>query len=272
MPHPMFKISIAASPFSFSPLSRKVRRGVIAVGAVSAFAFACQKRPEPEPAPKPAATPAAAQASVTPSTPSPAPKPAAPSSKLSPPDDPTGGEFTLEQATAGLTGTGKLRASIETDLGTLECELYEKEAPVTVANFVGLARGTRPWKKAGKWVTTPLYDGTVFHRVVKGFMIQGGDPDGNGTGGPGYFIKNEIIPGAKHERGVLSMARRMDRDSAGSQFFVMDGKAPHLDGGYAIFGKCNSDAVIDKLSGVPVQGESSVNPTKIKTIEITRSE
>src|SRR5690606_25069847 len=134
--------------------------------------------------------------------------------------------FSLEDATAGLTGTGPLKATIDTDLGALDCDLYEKDAPNTVANFVGLARGTRPWKKGGQWVKTPLYDGTVFHRVVKGFMIQGGDPNGNGTGGPGYTIKRELIPGAKHERGNLSMARTYLPDSAGSQFFVMDGRAP----------------------------------------------
>lgn len=176
----------------------------------------------------------------------------------------------MADATAGLTGEGKLKAAIETDQGTLDCELYEKEAPITVANFVGLARGTRPWKKGSEWVKTPLYDGTVFHRVVKGFMIQGGDPAGNGSGGPGYMIKNEIIPGAKHQRGILSMARRPDPDSAGSQFFVMDGVSPNLDGGYAIFGKCGPDAVIEKLASVPVSGEQSVTPSKIKTVKISR--
>lgn len=190
---------------------------------------------------------------------------------MNPPDDPTHGEFTLAQATEGLTGSGKLLATIETDLGALECELYEDKAPITVANFVGLARGTRPWKKGSEWVKTPLYDGTVFHRVVKGFMIQGGDPDGNGTGGPGYMIKNEIIPGAIHERGILSMARRGDHvDTAGSQFFVMDGRSPHLDGGYAIFGKCTPDAVIEKMASVEVRGEQSVHPTKLKTVKIHR--
>ncbi len=233
------------------------------------LAAACQRRAAPEPAGKAAPTspPAAVTAAAKPAA---APKPTKPAPRLSPPDDPTGGQFSLDDATAGLAGTGPLRALIQTDLGALDCELYEKDAPITVANFVGLARGTRPWKKGGEWVKTPLYDGTVFHRVVKGFMIQGGDPDGNGTGGPGYFIKNEIIPGVKHERGVLSMARRMDRDSAGSQFFVMDGKSPHLDGGYAVFGKCGPDAVVEKLASVPVQGEQSVNPTKIKSIQITR--
>lgn len=267
MARSMFKISQVSWFSNISPLAPQTYRTLGCVALASMVAVGCQKRaaPEPTPASKPAAT-----------TPTPAPvvsapaKPAKPTAKLSPPDDPTGGEFTMADATAGLTGEGKLKAAIETDLGTLDCELYEKEAPITVANFVGLARGTRPWKKAGEWVKTPLYDGTVFHRVVKGFMIQGGDPAGNGSGGPGYMIKNEIIPGAKHQRGILSMARRPDPDSAGSQFFVMDGASPNLDGGYAIFGKCGPDAVIEKLAGVPVMGEQSATPSKIKTIKISR--
>ena len=187
------------------------------------------------------------------------------------PGDPVKGQFTLEDATKGLPGSGALQATIQTDLGDLKCELYEDKAPITVANFVGLARGTRPWKKGGEWVRKPLYDGTVFHRVVKGFMIQGGDPNGNGTGGPGYEIPDEIWPGAKHdERGLLCMANR-GKDTNGSQFFIMDGKAAHLDGGYTIFGKCGPDSLIEKLASVKVQGQKAVNPTQVKTVQITRA-
>src|SRR5262249_48835904 len=102
--------------------------------------------------------------------------------------DPAGGKFELEEALKGLSSKGTLYTQLETSMGTFTCELYEKQAPKTVANFVGLARGKRPWKdpKTGQWVTKPLYDGTVFHRVIPEFMIQGGDPLGNGTGDPGY--------------------------------------------------------------------------------------
>ena len=108
-------------------------------------------------------------------------------------------------------------------------ELYPAKAPNTVANFISLAN-------------KGFYDGLIFHRVIPGFMIQGGCPDGNGMGGPGYSIKGEFSQnGVKndlaHDRGVLSMARAMDPDSAGSQFFIMVEKAPHLDGQYAAFGK-----------------------------------
>ena len=111
----------------------------------------------------------------------------------------------------------------------MKAELYPAVAPNTVNNFISLAR-------------SGFYDGLIFHRVIPGFMIQGGDPDGAGTGGPGYSIKGEFAQnGVKnellHTRGVLSMARTMDPDSAGSQFFVMVADAPHLDGGYAAFGK-----------------------------------
>jgi peptidyl-prolyl cis-trans isomerase A (cyclophilin A) len=107
--------------------------------------------------------------------------------------DPAGGKFTLEEATAQLPPGGKLGARIVTSLGVLTCELHDDRAPVTVANFVGLARGLRPFKtESGKWVKRPAYDGTTFHRVIKGFMIQGGDPKGNGMGEPGYVIPDEI--------------------------------------------------------------------------------
>ena len=108
-------------------------------------------------------------------------------------------------------------------------ELYEDIAPITVENFEKLAN-------------EGFYDGLKFHRVIPGFMIQGGDPDGKGTGGPGYTIKGEFTANGfkndlKHTRGVLSMARAMDPNSAGSQFFIMVADAPHLDGQYASFGK-----------------------------------
>ncbi len=112
---------------------------------------------------------------------------------------------------------------------TFTAELYPEIAPLTVASFVSL-------------IQSGFYDGLIFHRVIPGFMIQGGDPTGTGTGGPGYHIKGEFAANGvtnplKHNRGVLSMARSMMKDSAGSQFFVMHKDAPHLDGQYAAFGK-----------------------------------
>ena len=113
--------------------------------------------------------------------------------------------------------------------GIIKAELYPEVAPNTVNNFISL-------------INKGFYNGVIFHRVIPGFMIQGGDPKGMGIGGPGYSIKGEFTQNCfqndlKHDRGVLSMARTMDPDSAGSQFFVMVAKAPHLDGQYAAFGK-----------------------------------
>ena len=124
-------------------------------------------------------------------------------------------------------------------------ELYPDVAPNTVNNFISL-------------VKKGYYDGLIFHRVIEGFMIQGGDPKGNGTGGPGYSIRGEFSKNGfkndlKHKRGVISMARSMMPNSAGSQFFIMHKDSPHLDGQYAAFGAVvDGMAVIDKIAGVNV--------------------
>ncbi len=126
----------------------------------------------------------------------------------------------------------------------VEIELYPEIAPETVKNFE-------------KLVKDGFYDGLIFHRVIPGFMVQGGDPNGTGTGGPGYTIKGEFSNNGfkndlKHERGVISMARAMDPNSAGSQFFIMTDDAPHLDGDYAAFGKVISGMdEIDKIVNAP---------------------
>ncbi len=123
----------------------------------------------------------------------------------------------------------------------IKAELYPETAPNTVNNFISL-------------VKKGFYDGIIFHRVIKGFMIQGGDPTGTGMGGPGYSIKGEFAANGvknelRHDRGVLSMARAMAPDSAGSQFFIMHEKAPHLDGQYAAFGKVvEGIEAVDKIA------------------------
>lgn len=132
---------------------------------------------------------------------------------------------------------------IDTNVGEIKAELYPDVAPVTVRNFIDL-------------IKKGFYNGLTFHRVIEGFMIQGGCPKGNGTGGPGYCIKGEFRANGvkndlKHERGVLSMARAMDPDSAGSQFFIMHETSPHLDGQYAAFGKVTDGMnVVDKIATV----------------------
>ena len=127
------------------------------------------------------------------------------------------------------------------DGGVIRAELYPETAPNTVNNFISL-------------IKKGFYDGVIFHRVIPGFMIQGGDPTGTGTGGPGYDIKGEFSRNVftnnlKHTAGVLSMARAMDPDSAGSQFFIMHEDAPHLDGQYAAFGKVTEGMdVVDRIA------------------------
>ncbi len=241
--------------------------------AFAVIAGACQSTPaEPEsrPVQKAAEPDSTSPAATPPPPPVPAPPPEKPPAPVSP-DDPLHGKFSLDDATAGLAGKGPLSAEIDTELGKLECDLYDDKAPITVANFIGLARGLRPFKAPdGKWTKKPAYDGTTFHRVIKGFMIQGGDPSGTGAGEPGYAIPDEKWPGATHDkRGLLCMANR-GPNTNGQQFFITDAAAPHLDSGYTIFGKCGPDAVMDKLAGVPVQGDHSVTPTKIKKITIKR--
>ena len=131
----------------------------------------------------------------------------------------------------------------------LRLELYPETAPISVNNFISL-------------IHKKFYDGLIFHRVIKGFMIQGGCPEGTGMGGPGYCIKGEFAQNGvenplKHTEGVLSMARSMDPDSAGSQFFIMHKKAPHLDGSYAAFGKVIEGMdVVNKIAEVSTESQS----------------
>ena len=147
---------------------------------------------------------------------------------------------------------------LETTSGDILIELYADKAPATVENFL-------------KYVNEGFYANTIFHRVIKGFMIQGGDPDGTGMGGPGYSIKGEFAQNGVennlvHDAGVLSMARAMHPDSAGSQFFIMHKDAPHLDGAYAAFGKIVEGMdVVDKIAGVRTAAFSTfaVNPLGI---------
>jgi len=254
-----------------------LKQGLAALATCSSLAVAagaCRSTPaEPESRSvlKPAPQDTAAAASTTPATPPASPPPVQTPKPPVSEDDPAHGKFSLEDATEKLPGKGPLVAEIETDAGKLVCDLYEDKAPISVANFVGLARGLRPFKAPdGKWTKKPAYDGTTFHRVIKGFMIQGGDPSGTGAGEPGYVIPDEIWAGAAHDqRGLLCMANR-GPNTNGQQFFITDAAARHLDGGYTIFGKCGPDGVIEKLASVPVRGDHSETPSKIKKISIKR--
>lgn len=142
-----------------------------------------------------------------------------------------------------------LYAQMETSKGNMTIELFEEDAPLTVANFVGLAEGTKENK--AKPLGTPYYDGIIFHRVIKDFMIQGGDPDGKGTGGPGYDFEDEFFSDRKHDtKGVLSMANA-GPGTNGSQFFITEVATPWLDGRHTVFGKVIEGLeVVDTIANV----------------------
>ena len=149
------------------------------------------------------------------------------------------------------------------DGGVIRLELYPDIAPITVDNFVSL-------------VKKGFYDGLIFHRVISGFMIQGGDPQGTGMGGPGYTIKGEfksngVVNNIRHERGVISMARSMMPDSAGSQFFIMHADAPHLDGQYAAFGRViEGIEEVDKIASTRTsRGDRPLNDQRMKKVTVT---
>ena len=184
--------------------------------------------------------------------------------------DPTGGadKFTLEMALAGYptTAMGTLKAAITTEHGVIVCTLDEKLAPVTVANFVGLARGTRPVMAGGAWTLKRFYDGLKWHRVISGFVIQGGDPKGTGSGGPGYDIpvENHI----KEPLGTLAMAGSSPTSPSGSQFYVVIGTGPAAD--YNVFGKCDVE-VAQAIGDVETNAKAApVVPVHMLKIAIAR--
>jgi peptidyl-prolyl cis-trans isomerase A (cyclophilin A) len=142
---------------------------------------------------------------------------------------------------------GEPTAVFETTAGTLRCKLFEKETPITVKNFIDLATGAKDWTNPvshAKKHNTPLYDGTIFHRVIPDFMIQGGDPAGNGTGDPGYKFQDEFLSGILFDRpGRLAMANS-GPNTNGSQFFITEVATPHLNGRHTIFGQCDEASVV----------------------------
>lgn len=198
--------------------------------------------------------------------------------------------FLLSSVVWAQTGTGPKSASpskpaapssqpvaiIETTAGKLHCTLFPDKAPIGVANFIGLAEGTKDWtnpvshaRKHG----VPLYDGTIFHRVIPNFMIQGGDPAGNGQGDPGYAFKNETSPDLKFDRpGRLAYANA-GPDTNGSQFFITEAAYPSLNGGYTIFGQCDP-ASVELVKQIARMGRDSndkpYRPVKINHITIEK--
>lgn len=170
--------------------------------------------------------------------------------------------------------TKRMNAVIETSQGNITIELFPDQAPVTVANFVGLAEGTKEFRdaKTGEKVRRKFYDGLTFHRVIPDFMIQGGCPIGRGTGGPGYSFEDEIVPSLKFDKpGRLAMANS-GPNTNGSQFFITEAATPWLNGNHTIFGQVISGMdVVKKIARTEVDfSDNPVNPVVIKRITIER--
>lgn len=163
-------------------------------------------------------------------------------------------------------------AVFNTSAGTFTAKLFDKDAPKTVANFVGLAEGTKEWTdpQTGKKVKKPFYNGLIFHRVIDGFMIQGGCPLGTGTGGPGYKFADEFNPKLRHDKaGILSMANS-GPNTNGSQFFITLGPTPHLDDRHSVFGEIIEGMdVVKKIGSTKTEGANRpVKDQVIKSIKI----
>ena len=165
-------------------------------------------------------------------------------------------------------------AQFVTSEGNFTVRLFDQEAPKTVENFVGLAEGTKPWTdpRTSQKVSKPYYDGVIFHRVIDGFMIQSGDPLGQGIGGPGYNFNDEFHPKLRHSKaGILSMANR-GPNTNGGQFFITLGPTPHLDDRHTVFGEVTEGMdVVRKIGSTPTGAQDRpLKPIVIQTVKIER--
>jgi peptidyl-prolyl cis-trans isomerase A (cyclophilin A) len=232
--------------------------------------------PKPVAAEKPAAPPAEAPKPAAETPPAEAPKPAG--------NAPFDGDSVrppvaadLEEYTKDLKGKGPLKAIFETSQGKLNCELFGEKAPMTVANFVGLARGLKPFKnpKTGAQEKRPFFDGLIFHRVIPDFMIQGGDPLGLGTGDPGYSFGDEFDASLRHDKGGLLSMANAGPGTNGSQFFITERPTPHLDDRHTIFGACKEVDIVKKIARVEKDpsdpmGSRPKTPVVIEKVTIKR--
>ena len=213
----------------------------------------------------------ASSVAQTPQQPPPASTPAPASAADQLPDSPS----TTSNIKPPVTPTGPT-AVIDTTMGRLTCKLYDTQAPITVANFIGLATGTKDWTDPAtlqKVHAKPFYNGTTFHRVIPGFMIQGGDRAGNGTGDPGYLFQDEIDPTLTFdEPGRLAMANS-GPSTNGSQFFITEDAVPQLNGKHTIFGQCDAHTVLLVASIARVERNDSdkpITPVVIQKVWIIR--
>ena len=252
-------------------------------GLLTACSSSTTDKTEPAPAPaaEPAPTPPPAEPAPAPA-PAPAPEPvkeapkAAPAASAADKAAPKADAKPDKPAPTSNLKPG-LYARFETSMGNFTAELNEKEAPITSANFAGLASGEKEWTdpRTGQKQKKPYYNGLTFHRVIDGFMIQGGDPLGNGTGGPGFTIKDEYNNLNHKQVGTLAMARTGQPDSAGSQFYITVAPTPNLDGNrppYVVFGQVIEGAdVVVKIGKVPTAADDRpLTPVIINKVTIQR--
>jgi peptidyl-prolyl cis-trans isomerase A (cyclophilin A) len=189
-----------------------------------------------------------------------------------PPSTHTPDAGTVPNKQSTVTAPAEPTATFETSMGDIHCTLYPDKAPETVANFIGLATGKKQWtnpKTGAVEKGVPLYNGTIFHRVIPAFMIQGGDPLGVGTGGPGYDFKDEFSDDLKFDvPGRLAMANS-GPNTNGSQFFITEVPTPHLNNHHTIFGQCEDLELVKKIARVEAgPGNKPVTPVTIKRVVI----
>jgi peptidyl-prolyl cis-trans isomerase A (cyclophilin A) len=234
------------------------------------FVAACSKQTS-APAPTPTEAPAAAAPAEAPPTPAPAPVADLP--KAVPGSVPALGSESTAEILAAFPGDGKLIATLATTHGKIHCELFDKKVPNTVANFVGLATGKKTYVnyKTGLPERGNFYDGLIFHRVIPDFMIQGGDPQGVGMGGPGYQFADEFEPTLRHDKaGTLSMANA-GPGTNGSQFFITDRATAHLDNRHSVFGACDETDIVKQIARVPAApGNRPLQDVIIERVTVAR--
>jgi cyclophilin family peptidyl-prolyl cis-trans isomerase len=182
----------------------------------------------------------------------------------------------LADYTKDIQGSGPLTAHIETSKGTFNCQLFPDTAPATVANFIGLATGKKAWldPNSGSVVKgKPFYDGLTFHRVIPNFMIQGGDPLGSGTGGPGYAFDDETANNPGFKVGSLAMANagvRGGHGTNGSQFFITENAPEWLNGKHTIFGQCDNSEGVKAITALRGPGDRPTEPVTIDHVTFTK--
>ncbi len=220
----------------------------------------------------PSTTPGRPAQTAPPVTPPVTPPPAMPGTPAKPADDLPDTPSTTENIVVPPAPNGPI-AVIDTTMGRLTCQFFQKEAPVTVANFTGLANGTKDYTDpttGQKMTHTRFYDTTIFHRVIANFMIQGGDRAGTGRGDPGFYIPDEFAPGLRFDReGRLAMANA-GPGTGGSQFFITEGPTPELNGKHTIFGQCDAHSVVIVQTIARVEKDSQDRPvTPVSITHVT---